>query len=328
MSVTSTFIDIARSERLENAYSAIFVDGALVESDLPDNISVSNNDGLSGYYIELGDSVVLDKPLHLMILNSDNSHIEMQNVVRLAKHAQLKLIEHYCQPLKQQCKTHSSTHISADENSAVAFYKLQQEGFHATHQATTLVQLQKNARFDSFQLTLGGQVSSDALTVDMQGEGAHAEMLGLYFPINKQVMSHAVTVNHHVPHCFSEQTYKGVLDDHAKATFDTMAVVAKGAVKSEAVQNNHNLLLSKYADVKSNPQLEIYNDDVSCSHGATIGQLDDAQRFYLQSRGISQDDADYLLVRAFYQQMLERINSSAIRDYFSMSLVRKLSGGC
>jgi Fe-S cluster assembly protein SufD len=159
---------------------------------------------------------------------------------------------------------------------------------------------------------------------DLQGEGSHVEMNGLVLGKNAMHVDNHTEVNHAVPHCTSDEYYKTVLDDHSRSVFRGRIIVAQDAQQTNADQQNNNLLLSEQAEADTKPQLEIYADDVKCSHGATVGQLDKKSLFYLQSRGIDQDSARALLTFAFANQVVERIKVTAVRDEITHRIAGEL----
>jgi Fe-S cluster assembly protein SufD len=191
---------------------------------------------------------------------------------------------------------------------------LQQQGADAWQLSATAVQQEAGSRFSSHSIALGGRLARLDLRCTLAGEGAHAGLLGLYLARDRQLLDHHTTIDHATPHTTSDELYKGILDERAVAVFHGRIHVRPHAQKTSAMQQNRNLLLSDAATIHTKPQLEIHADDVRCSHGATIGQLDPDQLFYLRARGIWPDDARALLMLAFASEVLEKLPAPALRE--------------
>jgi Fe-S cluster assembly protein SufD len=190
----------------------------------------------------------------------------------------------------------------------------------------TRVVLGRDAQFKAFSFGIGGAISRHELRVEFNQPGATADLAGLYMPVRKQHADHFVVVDHMAPHCRSTQLYKGILDDHGRGVFNGRVVVRKYAQQTNAEQLNRNLLLSPNAEVDARPQLEIDADDVKCSHGAAIGQLNQDEVFYLRSRGIRHDHARAMLSRAFAEEVVMLVQDEGIRRRWDSILDRHFSG--
>jgi Fe-S cluster assembly protein SufD len=193
-------------------------------------------------------------------------------------------------------------------------YRLQQEGVNGFHVGCTVVRQERDSRFSSHSLSLGAALSRHDLDVQLAGEGAGAVLDGLYLCGGSQHIDNHVRVDHLKPRTTSEQTYRGVLDGRARAVFNGKVVVHREAPKTDARQSNANLLLSDEAEVDTKPELEIYADDVKCSHGATVGRLDPDMLFYLRSRAIPETVARSLLIYAFAEDLILRLGVKAVRE--------------
>lgn len=167
----------------------------------------------------------------------------------------------------------------------------------------------------AFAFTLNGQAVTNNLQVNLAEEYAVAELYGLYMTREKQRVTHLTQIDHLKPRCVSRENYKGIVADFSRATFSGKVYVHKDAYLSQATQVNKNLLLNTTARIDTNPQLEIYNDDVKCSHGATVGQLDEQALFYLRSRGISVLEAKNILINAFAQEILAKVTCNSVKNY-------------
>jgi Fe-S cluster assembly protein SufD len=200
------------------------------------------------------------------------------------------------------------------DNAIVTHYKLQQESIEAYHIGSVYGQLGKSAQLYSHSFSFGGRLVRSDTLVSFEEQGGHCGMNGLYLVGDHQHVDHHTSANHKVPHCTSDEFYKGILNGNSRAVFNGKVVVAKDAQKTNASQQNKNLLLSKQAEVDTKPQLEIYADDVKCAHGATVGQLDEDALFYLQSRGLNPEQAKEFLLTAFVADRIEQVKFKGLKQ--------------
>ncbi len=192
------------------------------------------------------------------------------------------------------------------------------------HMGTVAVEQRRRSRYASRMFTLGGRLSRVDLNVNFAEEDARCVLDGAYHATGDEHVDHRVTVRHQAPRCTTHETYRGVVDGRATAVFDGIVVVGHDALRSEAHQQNHNLLLSDDAVVHTKPHLEIDTDDVVCSHGATVGSLDEREIFYLQSRGIARDEAEAMLTRAFVQSLVDLVDDEPTRTYVATAMESRL----
>src|SRR5207302_721580 len=211
--------------------------------------------------------------------------------------------------------------IVVGDNADLDYYKVQEEGPEAFHMAVTQVQLGRAARFSSHAFNLGGLWTRNEINAVFTGEGAECTLNGLYRGAGRQMIDNHTFIDHAVPRCVSHELYKGVLDDKARGVFNGKIYVRQDAQKTDAKQTNKTLLLSEEATINTKPQLEIYADDVKCTHGATVGQLDDEALFYLRSRGIGREEARSLLTFAFANDVLSRVKIESIRQRLEQTLL-------
>jgi Fe-S cluster assembly protein SufD len=202
--------------------------------------------------------------------------------------------------------------------------RLQEEGAEAFHVGGVFVRVNGDSRVVSNNLALGSMIARTNLNVVLADEGACCELNGLYLGSGRQHIDNFTQVDHQQPNCKSDQLYKGVLNDRARAVFHGRVVVHEGAQHTDARQQNRNLLLSANAEVDTKPQLEIYADDVKCSHGATVGQLDEDAMYYMRTRGIDVTTARSLLTWAFAADVISRVSSGPVRNHVEGVLGRKL----
>ncbi len=216
--------------------------------------------------------------------------------------------------------------LAVDEGANVELYRLQGPNTPARHLTDLQVTMQRDASLRMCTVTLGGGHVRNNVVVRMQGEGCTLQADGLYLMDREQECDNYIFVEHAKPHCTSREMYKGIVDDAARARFNGHVLVQDGAVKTEAYMTNRNILLTDKAHVDTRPFLEIYNDDVKCSHGSTIGQLDEQAKFYLQTRGISERTAVTMLSYAFCDEVIRGIGIEPLRDAVGDMVKKRLHG--
>jgi Fe-S cluster assembly protein SufD len=217
------------------------------------------------------------------------------------------------------------TEIVLAEGATLEHVIVQEEGREAHQLAARQVKLSRGSRYSGQAISLGGALARTDIGVVLEGEGAEASLDGLYVVDGSQQADTHLTVRHASPACNSHQLYKGVLGGRARAVFNGTIIVDQNAQKTDAKQSNRNLLLSDDALVNSNPQLEIFADDVRCTHGSTIGRLDEEAVFYLRSRGIDREAAERLLTLAFAGEILDRIPVEALRERLDKVIAGRLA---
>jgi Fe-S cluster assembly protein SufD len=220
--------------------------------------------------------------------------------------------------------TNTISEIFVGAHAHLTHYKIQRESKKAFHLGHTAVKQATSSHFASHSLNLGATLARSDINILLEAEQAHCLMNGIYAPTEGQHVDHHTTVHHLVPHCSSEQDYKGILKGRSKAVFNGKVLVAKDAQHTDAQQQNKNLLLSANAEINTKPQLEIFADDVVCSHGATVGQLDEDALFYLASRGIDKLEASQYLIHAFAEDNLRLIPHRELANWMSHLLTQQL----
>ena len=216
--------------------------------------------------------------------------------------------------------------INVEPGASLRVYRLQGMNTPARHFTQINIIMREQSRLDMCTITLGGQHVRNHVVVRMQGEGCTCDVNGLYLIDREQQCENYVFVEHAKPHCQSRELYKGIMDDSARAGFNGHVLVQDGAIKTEAYMTNRNILLTDKAHVDTRPFLEIYNDDVKCSHGSTIGQLDELAKFYLQTRGISERTAVTMLSYAFCDEVIHNIAIESLRDAVGDMVKKRLHG--
>ena len=219
-----------------------------------------------------------------------------------------------------------ATEIILKENAVVNFNIFQGQGDNSFHLNNTKIHQHSNSRFKCNTITLCGELVRNDLNIEHKGEGCETTLNGLYMPDKKQHFDNHVFVNHAKPHCVSNQMYRGVIDNKASAVFLGKVLVTPDAQKTDANQSNKNILLSDTAIVNSKPQLEIYADDVKCSHGSTTGQLDKEALFYMQARGISFEYARIMLLNAFASEVTKQLEIKPFRSFVDFLVEKRLGG--
>lgn len=283
-----------------------------------------------GYAVVLPRGKVLEAPVEIVFVSSDNSTACMshsRNLVVLAANSQCTIVERFIAPQGSVYLANVITEVVAGDNAHLDHYKLQQESDDAFHIGAVYMNQSASSQVTTHNVTLTGLVTRNDIVSNLQGQGSHIEMNGLVIGHGRQHIDSFTQVNHLVPNCTSDEFYKTILDDSSRAVFRGRIVVAEDAQLTNADQQNNNLLLSPDAEADSKPQLEIYADDVKCSHGATVGQLDDKSLFYLNSRGINNEAARALLTFAFANEVVERVKVKSIREELTQLIAGELLHG-
>jgi Fe-S cluster assembly protein SufD len=281
-----------------------------------------------GLYLHVPRGTVLAEPVHALFLSTmRDAAIHPRNLVMAEDGAQFTLIEHYAGLEEAASLTNAVTQIAAAAGSSIAHYKLQQEAPRALHVAGIHASQSRASRFASHSIALGAALARNDITTAFDGEGCDAELNGLFLAGGRQHVDHHTRIDHANPHGTSREYYKGVLDGAARGVFNGKVIVHPGAQKTNAHLASHNLLLAKTAEIDAKPELQIDADDVKCAHGATVGQLDDAQMFYLRSRGVDESLARALLTYAFANDVIERVRIAPLRDAVKRVLFARLPQG-
>jgi Fe-S cluster assembly protein SufD len=281
-----------------------------------------------GAVLRLAPGVKLAKPVYLLFVASGHgTAIYPRNIFILGEGAHATVIEHYFGMLEAHNFTDAVTQISLDAGAQMQHCKLVQEGKDAFHVAGIHAEQAAGSRFVSHSFALGGRLARNDITSRLNGAECHCSFDGLYLLDGKQHADHHTRVDHFAPSCASREYYRGILDGESHGVFNGKVVVHPHAVKTDAHQSNRNLLLSRQAEVDTKPQLEIFADDVKCTHGATVGQLDDDSLFYLRSRGIDADSARSLLIYGFANDIIGRVEVPEMRTRIEHLVLDRLPQG-
>nr|XP_061813399.1 UPF0051 protein slr0076-like [Nerophis lumbriciformis] len=283
-----------------------------------------------GAFIDVPRGVVVERPIHCLFVSATGGEALVsypRNLFVAGEHSQVTVIETYGGITGDRYFTCPVTEIICGPRSVVDHYKLEQESVDAFHVAYQKVYLEREANFFSHSISHGGALVRNDIQAMLDAEGIECTLNGLYLTRGKQHVDNQMRVDHAKPNCNSYELYKGVLEGQSKAVFNGRIFVHEDAQKTDAKQSNRNLLLSEGALVQSNPQLEIFADDVRCTHGSTTGELDDEAVFYLRSRGISEEAAKSLLTYAFAAEVLGEIRLESIRHDLEEFLFTRLPKG-
>jgi len=283
-----------------------------------------------GAFVRIPRGAAVVHPIHLLFLSEPAfgptlSH--PRNLVIAEPGSQAAVVETYVGTAGELYLTNPVTEVSVGDGANLDLYKLEQESTSAYHVATTEVRQERDSRFTSNSITLGGAIARNDLIVRLEAEGADCTLNGLFIGSGAQHFDNDTLIDHAKPHGTSRELYKGIMDGKSRGIFHGKIVVRPDAQKTDAMQTNKNLLLSKEALVNSTPALEIFADDVKCRHGSTIGQLDAGAMFYLRSRGIGEEEARDLLVYAFASDVASRIRIAPLRALVERHLGLRLPGG-
>lgn len=282
-----------------------------------------------GAYLHIGSSVALEQPIHLLYFSTagDAFAAHPRNLIVAEDNSQATIVESYAGSGESAYFTNAVTQIIAGNNAVIEHHRVQQESLRAFHVGLLYAHQERDSSFVSHGLDLGGALVRNDLHAVLDAEGADCTLNGLYVLAGRQHVDNHTRIDHAKPHGASREYYKGILDGAARGVFNGRVVVHPDAQKTDAHQANRNLLLSADAEVDTKPQLEIYADDVKCSHGATVGQLDSDAVFYLQTRGIPASEARALLTYAFAEDVVERIKLAPLRARVEAILAARLPGG-
>lgn len=337
----STFADIPSGIVLADLASELSVRGAQIEQHLGRHASFERHPFVAlntaffadGAYLHIPDKVVLEKPVHLLYLTTGrpvDGHPALlfpRTLIVAGANSQLTVVETYQALGEGAAFSCGVSEVVAGPGSVIDHCKVQREGMESIHVATFQLHQERSSAFSSHSISLGGSLVRNDVNALLNGEGADAILNGLYMIGGRQFVDFHMRVEHATPHCTSHELFKGILDGKARSVFNGLIHVWKDAQKTDAKQSNRNLLLSKEAVANSNPQLEIFADDVKCTHGSTVGQLDEDAVFYLRSRGIGEEAARSLLTYAFASDIAERIKVESVRHDLEEFLFTALPKG-
>lgn len=301
-------------------------------ADITDDAFTALNTAMlgDGVFVHVPAGTSVETPIHVINITTAPDEPVMtspRNLIVAGDKASVTVIEDYVCLDQDVYFTNAVTEVVVGEQANVTHYLLERESRKAYNISTLRIHQSKSSNFASHSVMLGGAVVRNNVVPVLDGEHCHSLLNGLYLTSGNQHVDNHMRVVHAKPNCDSRQYYRGVLSDKSTAVFSGRIIVARDAQKTDAVQSNANLLLSDDARANTHPQLEIYADDVKCTHGATIGELDDNAIFYLRARGIGEAEARGLLIHAFAAESLERMEIQPIVDLLEAELYRRLPEG-
>jgi Fe-S cluster assembly protein SufD len=282
-----------------------------------------------GLFVHAGRGVVVEQPVIVVHVTTADAHgraVYPRLLVDAEHAAQLTVVEHYLGDEQAAALVAPVTEVLAGDGAVVDHYRIQEEGGATRHFGVLHMTAARDASVRGFCFSRGAIQARVDVTADLDDTGADIALNGLYLTSGRQFSDHHTWVNHRQPHGTSRQVFKGILQGRSETVFDGLVKVFEGAQKTDAQQQNRNLLLERMALAHSNPRLEIHADDVKCAHGSTVGELDEDALFYLRSRGVGAEDAQGLLTLAFASELLAEVRPQAVADYLRRRLLEALPG--
>lgn len=282
----------------------------------------------NGIFIHLKPACHLESPIQLIFFSSGNSNtptLFMRTLVLAERDSHATFIETYMGSEDKNYVNNVVSQLHLEEGAVLDHYKLQEENSRAFHVGLLNSSQKRGSHFSSHSISLGGLVARHDIASDLLAPLASCVHHGLFLGHDHQQVDHHTCIDHRLPQGTSRTLYKGILDDHARGIFNGKVIVHPGAVKTDSNQTTRNLLLSKNAEVDPKPELEIEADDVKCSHGATVGQLDENAIYYLRTRGLAERDARDLLIKAFASEVIEKFNFVPLRCLVNQIVHQKLA---
>ena len=321
----STLLPVSEGVRIESLAAALSQDSDLIGKHLGQYAKTAGNAFAAlnqaffsdGAFIFVPQGVTVAEPVQLIYISSAQKSGEAilpRNLVIAEANSRVTVVESYLSTANTAYFTNAVTEIVAGDNAKVEHVKVQDEALAAFHIATIAGEFGRASHVSVHSFALGARLSRNNIRTKLAGEGLECVLNGLYLTKDSQLADHHMIVEHAQPHCASHEYFNGILDDHSRGVFHGRILVREIAQKTDAKQTNKNLLLSDDATADTKPQLEIYADDVKCTHGATIGQLNDESIFYLRARGIGTDMARQMLIHAFAGEIIERIQCEPARE--------------
>lgn len=282
-----------------------------------------------GVLVHVPKDTKLAKPLYVVQVSTPGSAPATANqrlLVVLGTGAQASIIEHFASTdAEQNGFVNSLTEIEVGENAFLHHYRINLEEENLLHVGGIHANLQRSSQLRGFTVAQGSKLKRIDYQINHCGEGAHLDLQGVYVPRNKQLIDYHTNVQHKVPHCTSNEVFRGIIGDSAHAVFNGRIHIHQDAQKTLAELSNKNLLTSPKAEVDTKPELEIYADDVKCAHGATVSQLNKTALYYMQARGISREEAQVMLNFGFINELLQDVAEPAVRNYLGPRLARLFS---
>lgn len=318
-----TVLDIQEAEN-NPVFSATYATLADVQADA--FIALNTAFAQGGIFIHIADNAIIESPLHIIHVSSASSNtlINPRLFIHVGKHAQVNLVQSF-ETIASTAKTFNNTvtELVIDEQAVVNHYQIEDEGDFGHLVNTTQTYQKAKSVFSTHVFTLSGNFVRNNLNMVLDDERIESHLYGLYLTNNHQVVDNHTLVDHRKPNCNSNELYKGIIEDKSSATFNGKIFVRKDAQQTNAFQSNKNILLSDDGTINTKPQLEIYANDVKCSHGTSTGKLDEDKIFYLRARGLSETSAKKMLMHAFASEVVETVKLDNLRDYIEENISKR-----
>jgi Fe-S cluster assembly protein SufD len=282
---------------------------------------------VDGFAVYVPKNIVLEKPIQVLFINGsedENILISPRNLFVVEENSQMKIIVNYNGLNNQKYFSNIITEIFIGENAIVDYYQIQNENDDSYHIEKIQAIQKDKSLFNQFNITFGGEIVRNDINSKLDGEYIETHLYGLYMINGKQHVDNHTFVDHAKPNCMSNELYKGILDENSHGVFNGKIIVRQDAQKTNAYQQNKTILLSKGATIDTKPQLEIFADDVKCSHGATVGHLDEDSEFYIRSRGVPKELAKSMLIRAFANDVIETMKITELKEQINHMIFQHL----
>jgi Fe-S cluster assembly protein SufD len=305
---------------LESHLTHVAGDGAIVFTAL--NTALFED----GAFVRALPGKVVARPVHLLFIataDEPGASVHVRNLIVAGPRSEMKILETYVSLSGAPHFTNTVTELVVGAEARLDHCKIQEENTRAVHIAAVQAQQDTGSHWTSHSISIGTRLARHQIESVFQGENGCCILNGLYLARGEQLADHHTVVDHARPHCESHEYYHGILSGRAHGVFNGKIFVRQDAQKTNAKQNNRNLLLSDEAVINTKPQLEIFADDVKCTHGATVGQMDEEAVFYLRSRGIGLEHARQIMVRAFASDVVERIPLESVRAHLNLLLTER-----
>ncbi|MEJ5351333.1 MAG: Fe-S cluster assembly protein SufD [Melioribacteraceae bacterium] len=280
-----------------------------------------------GFVIIADKNVVLDKPVQILFLNGNNENEVLaspKNLIIANNNSQLSVIVNYKGFGDKNYFMNSTVDVFIGESALIDYYKIQDENDDSFHIEKIYAVQNSKSIFNQFNISFGGSLVRNDINSKLDGEFTETHYYGLYLAQDNQHVSNYTFIDHAKPNCMSNELYKGILDDNSHGVFNGKIFVRPGAQKTNAYQQNKAILLSKDAKINTKPQLEIFADDVKCTHGAAVGHLDEEAEFYIRSRGVPQELAKSILIRAFAYDVIESMKIEELKEQINHRIFERL----
>ena len=281
-----------------------------------------------GYLIDIDSNYIEDKPLHLLNIISNEKDLvqhHQQNLIKIGKDSQVSIIEETVNTNKKELFKNTIYNIQVDKNSVLSHILLQKNSINSKELNHIFVEQKDNSTYKTQVISIGGDFIRNNMNVQINGENCSTDISGLSLLTGKDHIENYTVINHNKPNSNSQQLFKYILDESSEGVFNGLVTVQPDAQNTDSQQINKNILLSKKALMNSNPQLEIYADDVKCSHGSATGELDEEAIFYLRSRGIDIMTAKSLLIEGFAREVTNKIKIDSVKDKLNSEIMNRLA---